>query len=75
MGGCYASLKPETAKIAETIRYFHHPRFANDDLPTTAEGQCLSFADKLDTVVGICGIGLKPTGDKDPLPCDVQRSD
>tara|TARA_B100000674_G_scaffold463952_1_gene445440 strand:- start:1293 stop:3365 length:2073 start_codon:yes stop_codon:yes gene_type:complete len=67
MGGCYASLKPETAQIEETIRYFYHPRFANDRLPSTTEGQCLSFADKLDTVVGICGIGLKPTGDKDPF--------
>ena len=67
MGGCYASLKPETAQIEETIRYFYHPRFANDGLPPTTEGQCLAFADKLDTIVGICGIGLKPTGDKDPF--------
>ena len=67
MGGYYASLKPETAQIEQTIRYFYHPRFAKDGLPPTAEGQCLAFADKLDTVVGICGIGLKPTGEKDPF--------
>ncbi|MEC9248256.1 MAG: glycine--tRNA ligase subunit beta [Pseudomonadota bacterium] len=67
MGSTYARLEVELSPIADAIRYFYHPRFANDELPPTAEGQCLAFADKLDTIVGISGIGLKPTGDKDPF--------
>ena len=67
MGSTYARLETELSPIADAIRYFYHPRFANDELPPTAEGQCLAFADKLDTIVGIAGIGLKPTGDKDPF--------
>lgn len=43
------------------------PRFAGDEIPATKTGQAVAVADKLDTVVGIFGIGQKPTGDKDPF--------
>ncbi|MCK5876068.1 MAG: glycine--tRNA ligase subunit beta, partial [Candidatus Marithrix sp.] len=43
------------------------PRSAGAELPTTTLGQALSIADKLDTLVGIFGIGQIPTGDKDPF--------
>jgi glycyl-tRNA synthetase beta chain len=43
------------------------PRFAGDELPVTTTGQALAIADKLDTIVGIFGIGEIPTGNKDPF--------
>jgi glycyl-tRNA synthetase beta chain len=42
------------------------PRFAGDALPQTTTGTILAIADKLETLVGIWGVGLAPTGDKDP---------
>jgi len=42
------------------------PRFAKDDLPNSAVGISVAIADRLDTLVGIFGIGQHPTGDKDP---------
>lgn len=43
------------------------PRFAGDNLPATATGQAVAIADKLDTLVGMFGIGQPPTGSKDPF--------
>jgi glycyl-tRNA synthetase beta chain len=43
------------------------PRFAGDQLPQNGVGQAVAIADKLDTLVGIFGIGQIPTGDKDPF--------
>lgn len=54
-------------EIAEAMREQYLPRFAGDNLPTTKTGQAVAIADKLDTLVGIFGIGQKPTGDKDPF--------
>lgn len=48
------------------IREHYLPRTAADALPTSAEGICLAIADRLDTLVGIFGVHLIPTGDKDP---------
>lgn len=48
------------------IREHYLPRTAADVLPTSAEGICLAIADRIDTLVGIFGVGLIPTGDKDP---------
>jgi glycyl-tRNA synthetase beta chain len=42
------------------------PRFAGDTLPQTQTGTILAIADKIETLVGIWGVGLAPTGDKDP---------
>jgi glycyl-tRNA synthetase beta chain len=42
------------------------PRFAGDTLPLSQTGTILAIADKLETLVGIWGVGLAPTGDKDP---------
>jgi len=43
------------------------PPFAGDRLPETVAGQCVSLADKIDTLVGIFSIGQAPSGDKDPF--------
>lgn len=54
------------SEIAEAMREQYLPRFAGDVLPQTRTGMAVAIADKLDTLVGIFGIGQKPTGDKDP---------
>jgi glycyl-tRNA synthetase beta chain len=42
------------------------PRGAGAELPQTLTGAAVAIADKLDTLVGIFGIGMLPTGSKDP---------
>ncbi len=49
------------------IKEHYYPRFANDLLPSGIEGAVVGIADRLDTIVGIFSIGLKPKGSKDPF--------
>ncbi len=67
MGRYYAASSGEKAAVAQAIEDHYRPRFAGDELPETAIGQTVAIADKLDTMVGIFGIGQAPTGDKDPF--------
>jgi glycyl-tRNA synthetase beta chain len=67
MGRYYASHDKEPEEVALAMDEQYMPRFAGDELPATATGQALAIADKLDTVVGIFGIGQLPTGSKDPF--------
>ncbi len=66
MGKYYAQLDGETPEIAQAIEQHYQPRFAGDTLPESAIATSVALADKLETLVGIWGIGLIPTGDKDP---------
>lgn len=66
MGGYYARHDGEHAAVATAIGEFYMPRYAGDAIPETATGRCVALAEKLDTLVGIFGIGALPTGDKDP---------
>ncbi len=66
MGRYYAALDGETAEVAAACGEHYQPRFAGDTLPLSLTGTVLALADKLETLVGIWGIGLAPTGDKDP---------
>ena len=66
MGKYYATLDGETPEIAAAIEQHYQPRFAGDALPEGKIATAVSLADKLETLVGIWGIGLIPTGDKDP---------
>jgi len=66
MGQEYAARQGEDARVAKAIGESYKPRFAGDRIPRTPIGKALSIADKLDTVVGIFGIGEIPSGDKDP---------
>ncbi|WP_374357548.1 glycine--tRNA ligase subunit beta [Chitinimonas sp.] len=66
MGTYYARLDGEHEAVAEAIEGHYHPRFAGDTLPQGPIAQAVALADKLETLVGIWGIGLIPTGDKDP---------
>ena len=67
MGQYYARIDGEPEAVAQAIEAHYRPRFAGDDLPTDNIGAAVALADKLDTLVGIYGIGLVPTGDKDPF--------
>lgn len=67
MGYYYALHDGEEESVAKALYEQYLPRFSSDSLPTTAMGQALSVADRLDTLVGIFGLNLKPSGDKDPF--------
>jgi glycyl-tRNA synthetase beta chain len=66
MGRYYATHDGENADVASACSEHYMPRFAGDALPETQTGTILAIADKLETLVGIWGVGLAPTGDKDP---------
>ena len=66
MGKYYARLDGEHAAIADALEQHYRPRFAGDALPESPVATAVALADKLETLVGIWGIGLIPTGDKDP---------
>ena len=67
MGHHYALHDGEAAEVALAIEEQYLPRFAGDKLPSSSAGFILSLAEKLDTLVGIFGIGKLPKGDKDPF--------
>jgi glycyl-tRNA synthetase beta chain len=67
MGRYYAQLDGEHDDVCEALDEQYLPRFAGDKLPQTKTGQALSLAEKLDTLVGLFGIGQPPTGVKDPF--------
>ena len=67
MGGYYARHDGLSHEVAEAIEDHYKPRFAGDDLPRNHVGLVVALADKLETLVGMFGIGNVPTGDKDPF--------
>jgi glycyl-tRNA synthetase beta chain len=67
MGGYYARHDGLGNEVAEAIEDHYKPRFAGDDLPRNNVGLVVALADKLETLVGMFGIGNVPTGDKDPF--------
>ncbi|WP_213995300.1 glycine--tRNA ligase subunit beta [Arsukibacterium sp.] len=67
MGMHYARLDGEDEAVALALNEQYMPRFAGDQLPSRLEGAAVAIADKLDTLVGIFGIGQTPKGDKDPF--------
>ncbi|MES2832576.1 MAG: glycine--tRNA ligase subunit beta [Pseudomonadota bacterium] len=67
MGTYYAQHDGEPPQVACAIAEHYQPRYAGDALPASRTGTVVALADKLETLVGIWGIGLQPTGDKDPF--------
>jgi len=67
MGGYYARHDGLSPLIADAIEDHYKPRFAGDSLPRNEVGLVVALADKLETLVGMFGIGNLPTGDKDPF--------
>ncbi|MEC6125167.1 MAG: glycine--tRNA ligase subunit beta [Acinetobacter sp.] len=66
-GTYYARLEGLPSEVADAIAEQYLPRFSGDVLPQTQTGTALALADRLDTLVGIFGIGQAPTGSKDPF--------
>ena len=67
MGGYYARHDGLSTDIADAIEDHYRPRFAGDELPRNHVGLVVALADKLETLVGMFGIGNLPSGDKDPF--------
>jgi len=67
MGRYYALNDGLGAEVADAIEDHYKPRFAGDELPRSSVGVAVALADKLETLVGMFGIGNLPTGDKDPF--------
>jgi glycyl-tRNA synthetase beta chain len=67
MGKYYAEADGEEPSVVRAIEQHYWPRFSGDDLPSGDVSIALALADKLETLVGIWGVGQQPTGDKDPF--------
>ena len=67
MGQYYAHNDGEADDVAKALNEQYMPRFAGDDLPTTLTGCAVAIADRLDSLVGLFGIGQPPTGTRDPF--------
>jgi len=67
MGRYYALYDEEPKEVAQAIEAHYRPRFSGDVLPEEPVAIAVALADKLDTLVGMRGKGIVPTGDKDPF--------
>ena len=67
MGRYYALHDGLSPEVADAIEDHYKPRFAGDTLPRGEVGVVVALADKLETLVGMFGIGNLPTGDRDPF--------
>ena len=66
MGHVYALNDGEDATVAAALEQHYWPKFAGDRLPETPVACAVAIADRLDTLIGLFGIGQPPTGSKDP---------
>lgn len=67
MGRYYAKFDEEPKLVSDAIEQHYWPKFSGDQLPGNDVAQCVALADRLDSLVGIFGIGQKPSGVKDPF--------
>jgi glycyl-tRNA synthetase beta chain len=67
MGEKYAIVSGESETVAKGIFEHYLPRGANDIMPETPNGQIVGLADRLDTLIGIFGLGMIPSGSSDPF--------
>jgi len=67
VGGLYARAQGIRQAVCDAIYDHYRPVSMEDSIPRTAEGQMLAIADKADTIAGMFGLGLEPTGSKDPF--------
>lgn len=67
MGEYYARHDGEAGDVALAIREHYQPRYAGDELPSTPVSLAVALADKMETLIGMFGIGQMPTGEKDPF--------
>ena len=66
MGRVYAELAGEPKEVSNAIYEHYMPIAAGGELPRSDAGAIISIADKMDTIAGCFGVGLVPTGAKDP---------
>ena len=66
MGRVYAERSKEDSSVAAAIQEHYQPKHSGGKIPTTLVGSLLAIADKIDTICGCFGVGLKPTGAADP---------
>ena len=67
IGKYYAKAHGELQIVADAIEQQYWPKYSGAELPNTTIASCVALAEKLDTLVGIFGVGQKPTGNKDPF--------
>ncbi len=67
IGGLYASHEGFSATVADAIYDQYLPASSDDPIPRSREGAILGLADRIDTLAGMFGLGLEPTGSKDPF--------
>ncbi len=67
VGGLYARSQGFSAAVSDAVYDQYKPVSMEDDVPRTVEGALLAIADKADTIAGMFGLGLEPTGSKDPF--------
>jgi glycyl-tRNA synthetase beta chain len=67
VGGLYARAQGYRAAVGDAIYDQYRPVSMEDRVPRTREGALLALADKADTIAGMFGLGLEPTGSKDPF--------
>jgi glycyl-tRNA synthetase beta chain len=67
IGGLYAKAQGTSAAVSDAISDQYLPASAKDALPRSAEGSILGLADRIDTIAGMFGLGMEPTGSKDPF--------
>lgn len=67
MGGVYSRQQGWSETVSRAIYEHYQPEGLEDPVPATAAGAVLSLADKLDTVVGVFGVGISISGSSDPF--------
>ena len=67
VGGLYARAQGLSEAVAQAIYWQYSPAGMDDPIPPTVEGQILGIADRFQTIAAMFGIGLEPTGSKDPF--------
>jgi glycyl-tRNA synthetase beta chain len=67
VGGLYAQAQGFPAAVSDAIYDQYRPESMEDSVPRTVEGSLLAIVDKADTIAGMFGLGLEPTGSKDPF--------
>jgi glycyl-tRNA synthetase beta chain len=67
VGGLYARAQGFSAAVSDAIYDQYKPESMEDSVPRTVEGSLLAIVDKADTIAGMFGVGLEPTGSKDPF--------
>jgi glycyl-tRNA synthetase beta chain len=67
VGGLYARVQGEPEPVWQAVYDHYKPESMDDALPRNKTGQIVALADKLDTLRGCFGVGMAPTGSKDPF--------